>query len=299
VSAALGKPVLAVFGGGTWPRFLPAADPSVSISMGVPCVGCGWHCHLSESFCIKEVPVEVARAAAEDLESGQVRGRVTRLLKPETMLLARIGREGAQAARKNLTELSVTRRETMEQNQSLAAVLERALKQAGRVEMISEELESARAEFTRREGILKQRLAAAEGTFKAREAELTARITELESTGATRARAAAAQSESAEKVAAVRAAETDRVGQLQSELARASAELLRARAEASDLRLKLTRMESDQKTLSTLTRQQEGEVVVLRERLNDLMASRWRRYGQRLGLCMTMPWEKELTNGKH
>ena len=36
-AAALGKPLLAVFGGGTWPRFLPAVEPSVTVTVGVSC----------------------------------------------------------------------------------------------------------------------------------------------------------------------------------------------------------------------------------------------------------------------
>ena len=90
-----------------------------------------------------------------------------------------------------------------------------------------------------------------------------------------------------------------RLKKAQEELATVTAEVLKVKASASDLRLKLTRAQSDQETLSALSRQQEGEVVVLRGRLQDLLASRWRRYGQRVGLCMTMPWEREFVNGKH
>jgi hypothetical protein len=65
------------------------------------------------------------------------------------------------------------------------------------------------------------------------------------------------------------------------------------------MKLRLSRATTDQTTLSTLSRQNEAEVVVLRTRLNELLASRWRRYGQKLHLCMTMPWEREMSNGQH
>jgi hypothetical protein len=295
IAAALGRPVLAVFGGGTWPRFLPQVDPSVALAVGVPCVGCGWTCHLPQSYCIKDVPVGEVLQAMKDLESGAVKARSTRLLKPDAGLMSRIGRESAAAARERLTQLSVTRREHMEQTETLAAVLERALKQAGRAEAIAEQLDAASAEYNRREALIKQRLAAAENAFRTREAELTRRLNELEANAGRAQRAIDAQGAQA-------ARETDLLSRLalaQDELGRVGAELIQARAEASDLRLRLTRTQADQGTLSTLTRQQEHEVVVLRHRLNDLLASRWRRYGQKLHLCMTLPWEHEMTNGKH
>ncbi len=295
LAAAMGKPVLAVFGGGTWPRFLPQVDPSVSLAVGVPCIGCGWTCHLPQSYCIKEVPVSHVLGAMDELDTGKVSKRTSRLLKPDSELLVRVAREGAAAARERLTELSVTRREHMEQNQSLAAVLERALKQAGRAEAIVEQLDAATAEFNRREALLKQRLAAAENTFRVREADLNRRIAELEAGAARAERAIQAEAQQSAREADLLA----RLAQAQEELARTGAELLQARAQASDVNLRLTRTMADQGTLSTLARQNEGEVVVLRRRLNELMASRWRRYGQRLGLCMTMPWEHEVSNGKH
>lgn len=294
IAAAMGKPVLAVFGGGTWPRFLPAVDPSVSLAVGVPCVGCGWNCHLPESYCIKDVPVAEALRAAQDLESGIASRRETRLLRPDAALLARVGREGGAVARERLAQLSVSRREHMEQSDSLAAVLERALKQAGRAEALSQELEAVRSESVRREGILRQRLAAAENMFRAREAELHRLLGASGPSsggGAVGGNGTGGGGRDAELTA--------RVNKLQADLAKAQAELLQARAEASDLRLKLSRTESDCGTLAGLTRQQETEVVVLRGRVQDLLASRWRRYGQKLHLCMTLPWERENSNGQH
>ncbi len=52
------------------------------------------------------------------------------------------------------------------------------------------------------------------------------------------------------------------------------------------------RLERDLETLSRICREQQAEIRLLRHRLDQLRASRWRRLGQRLGLAMTMPWEK-------
>lgn len=114
LAAALRRPVLAVFGGGTWPRFLPAGDASVSITVGVPCAGCGWLCHLPESYCVKEVPLSEAVAAVAALEGGEVRERRVRVLGADAALLARIGREGAASARERTVRLSVEQRRVKE-----------------------------------------------------------------------------------------------------------------------------------------------------------------------------------------
>ncbi|MCW5768725.1 MAG: hypothetical protein KIT19_08565 [Phycisphaeraceae bacterium] len=37
-----------------------------------------------------------------------------------------------------------------------------------------------------------------------------------------------------------------------------------------------------------------AENVTLRQRLGELLASRWRKIGQRFGVAMTMPWEREI-----
>jgi len=55
LAAALGKPVLAVFGGGHWPRFLPAGGKSVVLTVNVPCRGCDWRCHLDQPACVTDL----------------------------------------------------------------------------------------------------------------------------------------------------------------------------------------------------------------------------------------------------
>jgi ADP-heptose:LPS heptosyltransferase len=292
LAAALEKPVLAIFGGGTWPRFVPSARRSVTVTMGVPCTGCNWKCHLPESYCIKEVPVEQVLQAAGDLEAGRIDERIVRVLAPPTELLSTIGREGAESARDRLTQLSVSRRQAMEQTESMAQVLERTARQAGRAEVLEQQLEALRSESNRRESVLKQRLAAAENLFRTRESELERRIQELESgkqvPAIVQERLSAAQAEWSGKLAAAQ----ERSRQVHDQLQRIE-------TEAADLRVKLERALADQQALMSLTRQQEQQLGVLHQRLRDLLHSRWRKYGQRLRLCMTLPWEQHYQNGKH
>ena len=49
IAAALGKPVVAVFGGGHWPRFLPTPVAGKVLSVQVPCSDCNWTCPYKTS----------------------------------------------------------------------------------------------------------------------------------------------------------------------------------------------------------------------------------------------------------
>jgi ADP-heptose:LPS heptosyltransferase len=57
LAAALGKPVVGIFGGGTWPRFKPAAQRAVSVVQPLPCFGCDWECCFGDAPCLTTIPV--------------------------------------------------------------------------------------------------------------------------------------------------------------------------------------------------------------------------------------------------
>ena len=57
LAAAAGRPVVGIFGGGTWPRFRPSARQAVAIVQPLPCFGCNWDCHFSDAPCVKTIPV--------------------------------------------------------------------------------------------------------------------------------------------------------------------------------------------------------------------------------------------------
>lgn len=62
LASGLEKPVVAVFGGGTWPRFVPAGNRSVAVVQPLPCFGCGWDCAFGDAPCIREIqPADVNR----------------------------------------------------------------------------------------------------------------------------------------------------------------------------------------------------------------------------------------------
>lgn len=55
-AGALGVPVLARFGGGHWPRFLPLAARSFTATQELPCFNCGWQCWLDTPSCMTSIP---------------------------------------------------------------------------------------------------------------------------------------------------------------------------------------------------------------------------------------------------
>jgi ADP-heptose:LPS heptosyltransferase/GT2 family glycosyltransferase len=55
-AGALGVPVLARFGGGHWPRFLPLAARAFTATQELPCFNCGWQCWLDTPSCMTSVP---------------------------------------------------------------------------------------------------------------------------------------------------------------------------------------------------------------------------------------------------
>jgi ADP-heptose:LPS heptosyltransferase/GT2 family glycosyltransferase len=73
LAAALDVPIVAVFGGGTWPRFVPAARRSISLVHPLPCFGCGWECAFGDAPCVKAITVGDAVAALDSALASRAR----------------------------------------------------------------------------------------------------------------------------------------------------------------------------------------------------------------------------------
>lgn len=56
LAAAADVPILAVFSGGHWPRFLPEARRGIVVTRQVPCRGCNFFCPFPEPWCVTSVP---------------------------------------------------------------------------------------------------------------------------------------------------------------------------------------------------------------------------------------------------
>ena len=51
IAAAVKTPVVAIFGGGHWPRFQPRGNRSLVVVGEMPCFGCGWNCIFADALC--------------------------------------------------------------------------------------------------------------------------------------------------------------------------------------------------------------------------------------------------------
>jgi ADP-heptose:LPS heptosyltransferase len=67
MAALAGIPLLAVFAGGHWPRFLPEAARGIVLTREAPCRGCNFHCPFPEPWCVKTVPVDAVVRAWREL----------------------------------------------------------------------------------------------------------------------------------------------------------------------------------------------------------------------------------------
>ncbi len=65
LAVALGRPVVAVFGGGTWPRFRPVTAHGVAVVQPLPCFGCGWECDYTDAPCVRTISTASVRRALE------------------------------------------------------------------------------------------------------------------------------------------------------------------------------------------------------------------------------------------
>lgn len=59
LAAATGRPLLALFGGGHWPRFVPPSACGVILTRATPCRGCNFDCPFPEPYCVSSLPQEL------------------------------------------------------------------------------------------------------------------------------------------------------------------------------------------------------------------------------------------------
>jgi len=69
MAAAVGRPVVGIFGGGHWPRFRPVGRRVLSVVQPLPCFGCDWDCLFKDAPCVKTIGVaDVIRAVEKVLD---------------------------------------------------------------------------------------------------------------------------------------------------------------------------------------------------------------------------------------
>jgi hypothetical protein len=79
IASAVGIPVVGLFGGGTWPRFLPLGPHSIGVAGELSCFGCGWDCIFGDAPCMSIITVEDAcKAIKTTLQDEAVESNVLR-----------------------------------------------------------------------------------------------------------------------------------------------------------------------------------------------------------------------------
>jgi len=142
LAAALGRPVVGVFGGGTWPRFQPAIGRSISLVNPLPCFGCGWDCPFGDAPCVQAVgTADAQQALAEILEGdGKPAEGVWRLHAVPYAVAALMGRTAALARVRTAAHL--TREHT------LVATAHLAREKDGEIAMLKSAADEKDAEIT-------------------------------------------------------------------------------------------------------------------------------------------------------
>ncbi len=141
-AAAVGTPVVARFGGGHWPRFLPRARRAFSATQQLPCFGCAWGCWLDDAACMKFVDHETWIKGVDWVLSGTTAERRIDVGRPldERLTAAVVSGINARRRLKNALEKSDTDRAArLEQIHELTRRLaESDADQAARLEQIHE-----------------------------------------------------------------------------------------------------------------------------------------------------------------
>ena len=79
IASAVGIPLVGLFGGGTWPRFVPHGQHSLALVEELPCFGCGWECIFGDAPCMNTIAVEDARTAVKKcLQNEAVQSNILR-----------------------------------------------------------------------------------------------------------------------------------------------------------------------------------------------------------------------------
>jgi ADP-heptose:LPS heptosyltransferase len=331
IAAALGKPVFAIFGGGTWPRFRPLARPSVSITLAVPCSPCDWRCEQRRSHCIKDIPVGEVTAQIDRFEAGLVEGAEVVQIEPSRAMLVGLAGDAARAARQYRAELSVARRALGEKDEEVRRVsmsenavlqrldrLEQAFQKSGQANAQAEEAKRHASEVTQKLNQNTQALQQArqELAQAVRRAETTDQVNanlagEVESLRAQLAEAKRHASEGQQQAeqlrqqltqqrdAAEREAASLRAKYTGVDLAKLRENLASARrlagtvqGENNDLKLRVEQLVRERRAMEKLADQRLVAVQTLESKLGELLASRWRQMGQRLHVAMVLPWEE-------
>lgn len=241
-AGALGIPVVALFGGGTWPRFLPLARRSFVATQKLPCFGCGWTCWLDEPLCIRRVEAAKLKDGVDWVLSDSKEER--RIDEGERLdsLGEEIMRRGLEKRRVEIGKLS----EWLSASEAdRAARLEVIHRMEGRVEQLCAQIQeieadrAARLELIQKTGEDLKRSEAARAALEAARDELIQKLEVSESDRAARLEVIHQMAERVQGLEADRTAQVDRIRNLERLVAEMSSARWAARRLARGIATRL------------------------------------------------------------
>jgi len=164
LAAALGRPVIGIFGGGHWPRFRPVGRQVVSVVQPLPCFGCNWDCHFGDAPCVKTLALaDVQRAVDfvfaqerkefdEVIKAANLSAETLRLIESATPRYAALQRDRLDRQHK----IEEFKRETDIKDTEIADLKKAAEERKTEMESIKAELEAECADKDREIAGLKQ-----------------------------------------------------------------------------------------------------------------------------------------------
>jgi ADP-heptose:LPS heptosyltransferase len=135
MAAAVGTPVIGIFGGGTWPRFIPRGATSIAIAGEMSCFGCVWDCIFGDAPCMGLVTVDDAKAAIDLLGQDDTIG--PRILKASREISDETGKYIGKAIKtyREVNQDRIARLEDVHRlTRKLSEVIERFSKELSEVE---------------------------------------------------------------------------------------------------------------------------------------------------------------------
>lgn len=306
LAAAMDQPVVAVFGGGTWPRFMPAATRGYVATRRLPCAGCGWVCRYTEQHCLTSVSVESVWAGVEALETGRSQELVVAALAPEPDLTARMEADAHARVRALATALGEARG-TLERERAALAQQRRAL---------AEESQAATCRQIAEHAQTRQRINAQEARVVDLEIELERRAAEQAVVARFLEHKIVAAADAHGQLALLERRDErrrDMIKHLQRDLDTEKTHAAALKAQLDEARAALTAAReatrnTERAHARTLARMQSleherarlraelshahGQVAIEQQRIYDLQSSRWRRLGLKMGVAKRAAWEQ-------
>jgi ADP-heptose:LPS heptosyltransferase/glycosyltransferase involved in cell wall biosynthesis len=190
LAAAVGRPVVGIFGGGHWPRFRPAARQGISVVQPLPCFGCNWDCYFGDGPCVKTLaPADVRRAVEQLLATAPDAPLDTvlevRNLPPEALaLIAASAPRFADLQQDRLDrqhKIEELKRETDNKDTEITALKTAATERKTEMESIKAELEAECATKDAEIAALKSETDTKDTEIGALKTAATDRKTEMES----------------------------------------------------------------------------------------------------------------------